>query len=142
MNFNHDEVLWILHNYQTLRQGIMPARREESLRHVFSYHAPFEHACQLAAEVAIRVQRCGLDGLLVEERFGMLGEKPSQTEWQLSQQRHLPVDEVRSRVNKVTWYISGPNIPEVSYDDWKRENKFRQVLRINVGTTAVMVTAS
>ena len=136
MNFSHNEVLWILHNYQTLQSGQMP-QKEESVRHVFSYHAPFEHPCQLAAEISIRVKRCGLDGLLVEARFGMFGGG-YETDWQLAQRRHLPIDDIHSRINRVTWYITGPDIKQESYDDWKRENRFRQILRV----PSMLVTAS
>ena len=144
MNYTHDEVLWILYNYHALSYGDIPKEREQVGSFVRNFRAPYETACIMAAEVCVRVKKCGVDGMLVEEKFGLLTGY-SQTEKEIGRRRQMYVDDVYNRINRVTWYCTGINIKKQSYEGWKRENRYKRILRpeipVALATTAVCVSS-
>ena len=68
--------------------------------------AAFEAACLLAAEIGLRVKRCGMDGLLVEAVF-MHSEEPIP---ESTIAREHGIFDVHKRINRVTAYCTGDNI--------------------------------
>ncbi len=126
-----NQVLYVLHNYKSFQKGEWPDPRRGADLGIppspFSGHATFENACLVAAEIALRVQKCGVDGLIVEERFGMKWNGTGMAVRVIARKRCLRQENVHSRISRVLYYIaSGENIRTESYDDWKRQEHYRK----------------
>ena len=130
---DHDTVMMVLENYHDLATGAQPggmtsndAGNPESQRVNSSYHAPFENSCLLSAEVARRVRLCGLDGMIVEERYGLnLMAKPKTVE-QIAEARRIEVTLIVQRIKKVVWFCVGRNLRRESYEEWKCLQRWRR----------------
>lgn len=125
MTFDYGTVLWVLNNYQTLARGLWPDPRSAAdlglpVKRNISRHAPFEDPCLTAAEIGNRVAKCGLDGLLVEERYGMKWGAWPQSEAEIAHRRHIPLMQVSSRITSVAWWCTDENqATQRSYHQWK-----------------------
>jgi len=128
---DHDTVLMVLENYQELSTGAKPESpvgydNPETKRTSVGRHGPFEGSVMLAAEVARRVKRCGLDGMLCEERYGLrVGSLPMDYD-QIAVERFMDSFEIFLAVERVTHYITG-RVPRweatekrkgIEYKDW------------------------
>jgi hypothetical protein len=121
-----------LAQYQELSHGSWPDPQVyESLvrSKQISRHAPYEAACLLAGEVSARVKACGLDGLLVEDLYGMNGTAPKRP-GQIARERRMRFKDVCNRLNKVLWYCTddeetGGRRREI-YEDWKKRKEYRK----------------
>lgn len=141
MYWDYDLVNWTLFHYNELRSGIWPDKRTDDIEvhnRVMSSHAPFENPCLLAAEVAIRVKWCGVDGYMVEERFGMGARGTTTPEDGIAFNRRLPADEVHRRINRVKQFVA--DRPAAAYDDWKRDTKYER--RMRDFHSSIMATAT
>lgn len=133
INYDRDCVIWILENYQSLSSGDWPGSKPSGYTELPAHtqrgflRAPFENPVLIAAEVMIRVRRCGMDGFLVEERYVKL-----KTEEEIARQRHLSIDEIIRCINKVIWYCASGKIPRWkdtkkrkgrSYREWRRDGR-------------------
>ncbi len=129
-NFSRRQVQWVLDNFPDLREGIWPDFEQAECYGrgtLVSARAAFESAAMLAAELGCRVKMCGLDGLLVEERYGMVTDVPK-LEAVIARERHLDLYEVVSRILRVSWYCTSERGTDgarrrQSYEDWKRETR-------------------
>lgn len=127
---DYQTVCMILENYHELATGAQPESppgfdNPETKRTGVSNHGWFENSCLLAAEVASRVKRCGLDGMLVEERYGLDWTAPK-LESQISAERGIKIDKIHASINKVIWYCVGRKRKRISYEDWKKGKHYRK----------------
>ena len=118
---------WIVKHAQELRSGIWPGdmfyEYVEFRGKRVSCRASFENTCLVIDELDTRVQHCGLDGYLVEEKMNGNNEK------EIAQKRWLSENFVRRHINKVLNYCaSGDVVPWIAthyrkgqtYEEWKR----------------------
>jgi len=123
----------VLNYYHDLSTGAQPEHPNDNNPECSKSriaHGPYENPCMLAAEVARRVRRCGFDGYLVEERYGLnLMARPKQTE-QIAAERGLPELDICKRINRVTWYCVGRKAKTETYCQWLRDKKYRRKLVI------------
>lgn len=138
MVFDRPCVEWVWENYHMLSSGIWPGSDPSGYTDVPGHikhgtHAPFETPVLVAAEVAIRVKRCGLDSYLVEEKY--IGLK---SEEEIAKDRHLSFDDVCRRINKALWYCSSGRTPRwistrkhqgQTYEEWKQQARFKRIIR-------------
>ena len=126
-NYTYAEVSWILNNYNTLRCGVMPDHipAELGTRLPVSTQARFTFCCEMAAQVYIRVRKCGRDGLIVKVVYGM-GEERPKPDRVLSREWHISLSEIWRTVNKVKWYCVGEDDNPLSYEDWKKMKPYRK----------------
>jgi len=73
ISFNKGQVLWLLPHLYHIREGYWPEEhRESGYRyiggniHKSGHHAGFEVPATIAAELEHRMERCGVDGLILE----------------------------------------------------------------------------
>ena len=135
--YNYEGVKWVLDNYKLFSAGIFPdcERTECYGKRDLSAHAPFENACIIAAEVCTRIQCCGMDGLLVEDRYGVKDNNPKM-EWEIAELRHIYIGEVYRRINNVIAFCASGRDRRIkldgkpeSYEEWKRNNKYTRQIR-------------
>lgn len=124
--FQRDDIMLILDYFSDFRQGYVVQKAEnfETLckKSNIATRAPFEEACLLAAEIHARVCVCGLDGMLVEECYGM-NAKPARTLEEISHDRHIIITDVWRRINRVMWFCVGRRRRHISYQEWCRQTK-------------------
>lgn len=130
---DHDVVIMILEHYHDLATGAQLATGEEKPEYKNlsgNARAPYEGSCMLAAEVARRVRRCGLDGYLVEDRYGLNLMASPKTIEQIADERALLDTDVERRINRVIWYCVGRKVKPMEYWQWLRDKKYRRKLVI------------
>jgi hypothetical protein len=129
VNFTFNQVKYVLYRYNTFREGTWPDPKpsEKLCSKARFLRAGFEGACEVAAEIAIRVRRCGLDGMLVEAVF--MREDSPRRESEIARQYHLEVWDVHRRINRVCAYCEGENARAEDYQTWLRKN--RQTRKVN-----------
>lgn len=138
LSFNREAIDFILDHYQELRCGIdpEPASPECEGRAASRYHAPGLVLIEWAGEVGARVRLCGIDGLLVELRYGMRGGDPL-TEAEIERTRHIPLFQVLRRINRVKWFCVGKRRKCEPYEAWRQQSHDRRILRsvgVNIAT--------
>jgi len=115
ITFSRDQMLFLLEHLELLKQGIYPPDPFSPNLNAIPYSqtirttAYFEKACQLAAEVEVRLDACGVDGklLLAEVRAG------------------IPLS-IESR--RALAYVSGWRRKRMSYREWLKYRKYRKKL--------------
>lgn len=124
---DHDTVILILEHYHDLATGARLVNDVgNSETRGDSSHTVFEESCMLAAEVARRVRRCGQDGMIVEERYGLnLMAAPKDVE-QIADERVMLDTEIYRIIKKVAWYCTGRNAKQQDYEDWKAGRHYRR----------------
>ncbi len=131
ISYDRESVDFILDHYQELSAGIDPDSQcaESGGRSRSRYHAPGIALIEWASEIAARVKLCGLDGMLVEERYGLRSTPPA-PEAEIAETRHIPLYEVSRRINRVKWFCVGKR-RKPDYELWRAENRFHKILRLN-----------
>lgn len=131
MNFTFNQVKMVLYNYTELSSGIYPAQMLSRFDNVGIRVPPigrasFESACLLAAEIGLRVKRCGIDGMIVEAVF-MRGRL--NTESSIAREYHIDQYDVHRRINRVCSYCEGNDIKSETYEEWRQKNRFKKNVR-------------
>lgn len=130
MIYDYGTVLWVLNNYGTLARGLWPDPRSAAdlglpNKRIIG-HAPFEDPCLTAAEIGNRVARCGLDGFVVEERYGMKWGAWPQSEAEIAHRRHILTAQVYSRISNVILYCTDQEqAQKLPYQVWKWQPKVK-----------------
>jgi len=88
-------------------------------------HAHFEAACLLAGEVANRIKRCGIEGILVEERYGLKNGTEPMLEDDIAKTRRMHPLQVRRIIKKVINYCAEEDMMGLSYGEWKRKKNYK-----------------
>lgn len=137
LSFDRNGVEWLVDHAPELRDGIwpgdMPYEEVEIRGKRYGSRTPIQ--ALILAELSRRVMRCGMDGLLVEQR--MLGK----TDEDIARDRHITLGQIRNGINKVLWYCASGEYPMwwtvrdrkgnikrqgIEYEDWKRQKLFRK----------------
>ncbi len=133
IGYGRKAVEFILENYNDLRSGTDPDPEcvETTGRGGIKCHAPYEVFCLTAGEVAARVAMCGLDGMLVEERYGMKRDPPM-TEAEIEKKRRIPLYVICAKINRVKKYCAGRDrgyhedrngeLRYYTYEEWCKRN--------------------
>ncbi len=130
-DFSYSKILWVLHHYQELRSGFNPDGQpvDSVIRSkTVSHRAPYENCCLMAGEVAARIKLCGLDGYLVEDRYGM-NDGVKHEVCEIARMRHLPVKLVSKRIHWVIHFCEGEGRHAMNYQDWKNIHRFQRRMR-------------
>ncbi len=128
--YTFNQVKYVLYHYYELSHGRYPdPETSEKLSIGFPRHAraAFEAACLMAAEVALRVKRCGADGLLVETIF--MEPDGLRSEAEVASEYHIIEEYVHRAVNRVTAYCEGMDRRGQEYERWLKENRNKRVVR-------------
>jgi|GEM_PF-3752942 len=110
----------ILDHYQELRCGIDPDPTcgESCGKTLSRYRAKGITFIEMAGEIAARVKLCGQDGMLCEERYGLITEPPVE-DAEMERKRHIPLYEIARRINRVKWFCVGRKRKLEGYEVWK-----------------------
>jgi hypothetical protein len=128
--YTFNQVKYILYHYYELSRGRIPDPEiceKLSIRLPTQTRAAYESACLIAGEVALRVRKCGLDGLVAEAVF--MGNEGLRREGEVASEYHMDEADIHRRINSVANYCEGFDPKPETYEDWRRQNKFTRKLR-------------
>jgi len=116
--FTEEQTLWLLENFDTLRNGAWPAEAGSYVDPSISKpspssHAPFESAVQVSAELQRRLEDCGYDGAIT-----LLYYAYDHSTEALARYFRLPEDVVKHRAKVVLRRISRRNYRVGRYRRW------------------------
>jgi len=122
IKFTRQQVLWLIRNLPALREGSWPAEASSYTdipigKRSGKNKAYFETPAEYAAEVESRLERAGIDGLILEAI-----ECWDKSEQSMASYLRLPAEVIRSRANMALGYISGWR-RKVSYRDFRGRKK-------------------
>lgn len=107
IKFSREQVLWLIRNLPALKEGYWPPEASSYIdipigKRTASRKAPFETPTEYAAEIEARLERAGIDGLILEAI-----ECWDKSEQSLASYLRLPVDVISRRADTALGYISG-----------------------------------
>lgn len=126
--YDLEQVEWLLPQLEDLRVGNYPPEPRNSgyvgIQQRITERAPFEIACQIAAEIDLRLDRTWPDNDLVERKYckGL-------SETEIAKKVHKDEFEVYKRIRSAVSYIASGSIPRwidtedrrgISYREWVR----------------------
>jgi len=132
----HRAVTFILYHYKDFQSGLWPDPLQAADLglpiHSHRSRAAFQAAVDTGLEVALRVKRCGQDGMIVEERFGMhWGNEPIEP-GEIALKRHIPEGIIRRSIKDVILYCSDEEFEKgLEYHTWRRLTKYQRNRRGN-----------
>jgi hypothetical protein len=129
IKFTQRQVIWILENLTLFREGMYPSNPGSGGytdtpytrgRKAGARHAPFEHACDIAAEVEVRLKRTGLDGFLLEAIHCW-----GKDETEMAGVMGMNLTAVFKRTDNALRYIAGWRRKPYSYKEFVGHKKVR-----------------
>ena len=137
IRFTKSQIIFVLENIYTMREGIWPSNPKDSgyidttvvNRPQYTKGAGFERACEIGAEVWVRLQACRAGGAKFNNgnyRSGVDGELLEfQSTWgrsdeDLSREYGMSEVDVRARIATALRYCSGKDRRPYSYAEYKR----------------------
>lgn len=127
--FTKAQVKWLIPLLPILRGGSFPPNPKESgyteegiKSRQFKPGARFELAAGIAAELDIRIQRVGLDGLLLEMLYTNDPDDETIIIQHIAQALNLETEEVTQRIRNALYFVSGQDRKSVSFSKYIRDN--------------------
>ena len=112
--FTKEQVKWAIAHIQLLREGQWPPSHKESGytgnpigKKQRSTQAPFINAASIAAELDLRIQRAGVDGLMLEFLYSLDPDDERFVIEHMAQCLNLERREVSQRIRNALYYVSG-----------------------------------
>ena len=124
IRFTREQVEWLLPHLEEMRRGQYPSEGQDTgyydvpIKHHPSGHAPFETPCMIAAELDMRIERCGSDGILLRWHYC---EGKSLDE--ISKGAHRSRDDIERRIARVMAYICGRHARRKTYEYFVTHHK-------------------
>lgn len=130
--FSRQQVLWLIRNLPTLREGYWPAEASSYIdipirKKTRSTQAYFETPIDYAVEIQARLEKCGLDGLILEAIEGWDKSVASMAaylrkpEWSIRKRRKNALGYVASGPAR-RWHDTGKRKAE-TYEEFKKREK-------------------
>ena len=132
IRFSREQVKWLIYHLPTLRNGSYPRNPKETgytdagiSQRQFRRGAKFETPAIIAAELDVRIQRAGVDGLMLE--FLYSGDYADELFVIEHMAIMLGVDrrEIARRIQNALRYVSGNGRKKTSYKEYTRKLKKR-----------------
>jgi hypothetical protein len=125
-SFKRQQVIWLISILNILQLGEFPPNPKESgydesgIGHrQVSAKAKFTIAAEIYTELTLRIEKCGEDGLWLEQSYGDGAEYKIMREEHIAKTMHVDINEVDRRVNQALVYVSGKRMKQKTYKDWK-----------------------
>lgn len=119
VNLSKGDIFWVLSNLLTLRSGDWPDPEwydlDLTISRVNSFQTRFANPAEVAGEVELRLNYCGIDGFLVKQVYAW-GESVDY----LSRNLHIGRGEIDRGVMKALDYITGM-WPKRGYREYKNK---------------------
>ena len=127
--FTKDQIKWALANIQTLRNGQWPPSHKASgyidgahSKRV-SHEGSFVKAAMIAAELDLRIQKAGADGLMAEFLYAFEPEDELFVIEHMAQCLNLERKEVYQRIRDALYFVSGEHRKKTTYSQYLKDNR-------------------
>jgi len=127
--FTKPMVKWLIPWLPTLRGGNYPRNPKESGyvdgggKPTFKPGGKQEIPAGIAAELDVRIQRAGVDGLLLEFLYAFEPDDELFVEEHLAQCLNMETKEVSQRIRNALFFVSGADRKKNSYNQYVRDNQ-------------------
>ena len=125
IRFTRAQVKWLISQLPLLRNGSYPRNPKESgyvdtgiKSKQFKAGASFEVPAGIAAELDIRIQRAGVDGLMLEFLYAFDPDDEVFIIEHMAQALNLGRKEVSQRIRNALYYVSGSNRKATTYNKY------------------------
>lgn len=129
IRFSRQQVKWLIPLLPMLRNGEYPPSGKETGytdagggKPVFKPGAKFELPAGIAAELDVRIQRAGVDGLMLEFLYAFEPEDEIFVIEHIAQCLNLERREVAQRIRNALYYVSGADRKAGSYSQYVKDN--------------------
>jgi len=124
--FNLEQVKWLLSWLYVMVEGNWPADPQgsgytdiASVQKSRSSHAPFEVACQIAAELEARLKMTGRDGEMLRAHYCDCWDYD-----RIASLSGIDINQVIRRKNSALWYCVGRKRKRITYKDFKKRGHY------------------
>ena len=128
IKYTKAQVRWLIPQLPLLRGGSYPRNPKEtgyedsvSLQQIKD-SANFEVPAGIAAELDIRIQRAGVDGLMLEFLYAFEPDDEYYVVEHMAQCLNLHRKEVEQRIRNALYFVSGPDRKAGSYSQYVLDN--------------------
>jgi len=129
VKFTKAMVKWLIPYLPMLRNGEYPRNPKETGyidasggKPVFKPGAKFETPASIAAELDIRIQRAGADGLILEFLYAFEPEDELFVIEHIAQCLNLESREIAQRIRNALYYVAGNDRKSVSYSQYVKDH--------------------
>lgn len=131
IRFTRAQVRWLIPHLPLLRNGSYPRNPKLSdsgytdtgiKSKQFKAGAAFEVPAGIAAELDIRIQRAGVDGLMLEFLYAFEPADELFVIEHIAQCLNLEKGEVQQRIRNALYYVSGKDRKTTSYSKYIKDN--------------------
>lgn len=131
-SFTKPQVRWLIPHLGMIRNGDFPKNPKDTgytdtgiKSRQFKAGAAFETAAGIAAELDLRIQRAGLDGLLLELLYTNDPDDEVFVIQHIAEALNLETREVYQRIRNALYYVSGRDRKQTSYANYVRDQRYR-----------------
>ncbi len=129
IRFTRSQVKWLIPHLPLLRAGSYPRNPKESgytdpgiKSRQFKAGAAFEIPVGIAAELDIRIEKCGVDGLMLEFLYAFEPDDELFVMEHMAQCLNLERREVEQRIRNALCFVSGEGRKTTSYSKFIKDN--------------------
>ena len=125
--FSRTQVKWLIPLLPILRSGTYPPNPKDTGyidrggKPVFKPGAKFETPASIAAELDLRIQRAGFDGLLLEFLYAFGPDDELFIIEHIAQCLNLETREVAQRIRNALYFVSGEDRKSGSYNQYVKD---------------------
>ena len=126
--FTKPQCRWLIGHLNLLRLGHWPPEHKETGYYgkgkgKVGCSAPFERPAQLAAELDLRIENCGPDGILLEFIYSSDSEDRLWLTYHIANALRLEPRTVKRRVKQALRFVAGQKRKRCSYQEWKQRGE-------------------
>ena len=129
IKYTKAQVKFLIPLLPLLRSGSYPPDPKETgytdqgiRQQQFKPEAKFEIPASIAAELDLRIQRAGVDGLILEFLYAFEPEDELFVIEHIAQCLHFETKEVSQRIRNALYYVSGADRKTGSYSQYVKDN--------------------
>lgn len=124
IRYKADQVIWLISILNLLRIGEYPPDPKETGyvgggKTRLNAKAKFTMAVEIATEIDIRLERAGIDGLLLEMCYTHGEENRIFMEQHAAKAMDMDINEVDKRIHRALKYVSGARLKQRTYKDFQ-----------------------
>ena len=127
--YSKPQIKWLMPYMSMLEGGVYPRNPKEtgyvdapSKSKTINIKAPFQKAVDIHAELSGRIERAGVDGLMLEFLYSFENTNELFVIEHMAQCLNLEVKEVSRRIRSALYFVSGADRKAGSYATYVRQN--------------------
>jgi len=127
--YSKPQIKWLMPYMSMLEGGVYPRNPKEtgyvdapSKSKTINIKAPFQKAVDIHAELSGRIERAGVDGLMLEFLYSFENTNELFVIEHMAQCLNLERREVEQRIRNALYYVSGERRKKTTYSQYQRDN--------------------